>query len=76
MIEGLAEVRDHIRFELHVRPHHKGGEPMYDVVTRHGHAIGEVRWYPHWGQYVFLARRGVLLNSACLGLISDFMRAR
>lgn len=45
---------------------------IWDVNTRDGNPLGEVRWFAAWRCYVFVPMDGTLYEKKCLRVIAGF----
>lgn len=45
---------------------------IWDVNTRDGTPLGEVRWFTSWRRYVFIPRSGSLYEQDCLRVLAEF----
>lgn len=52
-----------------------GKTNIFDVLTKQGGTLGEVRWYARWRKYSFFPADGCLFEQTCLREIADFIEA-
>lgn len=45
---------------------------IWDVNTREGNPLGDVRWFAAWRRYVFVPMGGTLYEEDCLRTIAEF----
>lgn len=65
----------HIDFTLReMSPSGRTG--IWDVLTKQGGTLGEVKWYSRWRKYSFFPGDGCLFEQTCLREIADFIEER
>lgn len=55
----------------------KSGKTMlWDVATKEGYILGEVKWYARWRKYTFHPSDDCVFEETCLGELAEFIKER